>query len=81
MKTATNYFPLFVVPGSDKRVTKCRFGHSELSIPTESATKEVSFSFETVQSAKVKVMAVERKVVVEWPFRKDGADRIYITLL
>ena len=42
-----------------KRVTKCQFGHSEseLLVPTESATKELSFdiSFKTVANAKVKL--------------------------
>ena len=35
--------------------TKCRFGHSELLIPTQSAIKELQFdaSFKTVQNVKM----------------------------
>ena len=43
---------------SDKRGTKSRFGHSELMVPTERATKElISFGvrFKTVHKVKVKL--------------------------
>ena len=42
---------------SDKSVTKCQFGHSELLIPGGNAFKELSFDvrFKTVHNAKVKL--------------------------
>ena len=46
------------VTRSDKRVTKVSvLGHSELLIPAENATKELSFdiSFKTVHNAKLKL--------------------------
>ena len=45
-----------IVTCSDKRVTKCQFGHSELLIPTESATMELycDISFKTVHHTEVK---------------------------
>ena len=55
-------FPLsrwsrIIVNRSHKRVEKCRFGHSELLIPTESGIKELLYdiSFKTVNNAKVKL--------------------------
>ena len=43
------------VTRSDKRVTKCHFGHSELLIPTESTMKELQLDmgFKTAHDAKV----------------------------
>ena len=45
------------VTRSDKRVTRCQFGHSELLIPTDSAYKElyIDIGFRTVHNAKVKL--------------------------
>ena len=62
---------------SDKRVTKCRFGHSELLIPRERAIKELYFDlgFETVHNAKVKAVVARR------PFRENEGDRIYNALV
>ena len=60
---------------SDKRVTKCPFGHSELLIPTERAIKELEFkiSFKTVHNAKMKLRPLKvRWYIVEWPFRKKN---------
>ena len=53
---------------------------------TESAIKELEFatSFKTVQHAKVKLWPLAlsySKVVVEWPFRENGAERIYTALV
>ena len=46
---------------SDKRVTKCQLGHSELFIPTESATKEPLFDLSRFENCaertKSEVMA------------------------
>ena len=55
--TATRYAILIYVTRSEKRVTKCPFGHSEILIPTERAINEVQFhiSFNTVHNAKVKL--------------------------
>ena len=50
---------LATVTHSDKKkkVTKCQLGHSECSIPTENAIKELQFdpSFKTVRKAKVEL--------------------------
>ena len=53
---------------SDKRVRKCPVGHSELLIPTQSATKELEFdvSFEAVRNAKVKL----------WPLKERWCSRV-----
>ena len=48
------------VTRSDKRVARCQFGHSELLIPTESATEELEFviSYKTALNVQVsEVMA------------------------
>ena len=44
-----------------KRVRKCQVGHSEVSVPAESATPELQFdvSFKTVRSAEVKLWDIE----------------------
>ena len=58
---STGDFGTQYVTRSDKRVTKCQSGQSELSMPTESAIKELSVdvSFKTVHDAKV----------TSWPLR------------
>ena len=53
-----------------KRVTRCRFGHPELLIPTESATKglEVDISFKTLHHGKVKL----RSLKLRWQYQQRG---------
>ena len=43
-------------PRSDKRVRKCRFGHSELLVPTEEYKQRalIDVRFKTVHSARAK---------------------------
>ena len=70
------------VTRSDKRVTKCQFGHPELSIPTESAIKELSFDISfKLHNTKVKLWPLKSNVVVEWPFLENGTKRIYTALV
>ena len=55
------------MPRSDKRVRKCRFGHSELLVPTESATKEhsVDISFKPAHNAH---KTLGSRGDIEWSF-------------
>ena len=58
--------------------TKCKLSHSELLIPRKSAIEEVYFDISDSSvhnNAKVKLRPLKTKVVVECPFRENGAGK------